>query len=227
MTTDNSTHPVVKEGVITIDADDQTSLKLHDVYLVPCLSKNLVFVPQIVESGKYVLFGPNDVNIIDNVKGIFADILFSGKKKGSLFVMTAGEAYVKKTSQTDNAAIWHARLGHVGYQLLQQICSKGLVDGILSLKNIREDMVCQGCQKGWKCMDPQTKKFTTSRDVVFDEVSTTFPSSKPVILDDNNSECLFSEINTKTVNDDETEKQNSSDNGKSNEQVPRRSGSNV
>ncbi|XP_071719575.1 uncharacterized protein [Rutidosis leptorrhynchoides] len=32
--------------------------------------------------------------------------------KGSLFVLSAGEAYVKKTSQTDNGAIWHARLGH-------------------------------------------------------------------------------------------------------------------
>ena len=27
------------------------------------------------------------------------------------------------------------------------------------------------CRKGWKCMDPETQKFVTSRDVVFDEVS--------------------------------------------------------
>ncbi|KAF7843962.1 Retrovirus-related Pol polyprotein from transposon TNT 1-94 [Senna tora] len=57
--------------------------------------------------------------------------------------MSVGEAYVKKTSQTDNALIWHARLGHVGYQLLQQISSKGLVDGMPSLKNVREDVICQ------------------------------------------------------------------------------------
>lgn len=31
--------------------------------------------------------------------------------------MLAGEAYVKKASQTNNAAIWHAQLGHVGLQM--------------------------------------------------------------------------------------------------------------
>ncbi|KAH0698514.1 hypothetical protein KY284_012729 [Solanum tuberosum] len=41
------------------------------------------------------------------------------EKKGSLFVMAVGESYVKKISQTDSAAIWHARLGHLGYQLLR------------------------------------------------------------------------------------------------------------
>ena len=30
-------------------------------------------------------------------------------------------------------------------------------------------------RKGWKCMDPVTKKIVTSRDVVFDEVSTLYP----------------------------------------------------
>ncbi|KAI9073927.1 hypothetical protein K1719_044100 [Acacia pycnantha] len=94
------------------------SVKLHDVYHVPGLTKNLVSVPQITNSGKYVLFGPNDVKVLDNVKEKYADVIFSGGKKGSLFVMSAGEAYVKKTSQTDNAAIWHAWLGHLGYQML-------------------------------------------------------------------------------------------------------------
>lgn len=53
---------------------------------------------------------------------------------------------MKKTSQTDNAAIWHARLGHLGYQMLQQISSKRLIDGMLPLKNIHKNVICQGCQ---------------------------------------------------------------------------------
>ncbi|KAL0340336.1 UNVERIFIED_CONTAM: Retrovirus-related Pol polyprotein from transposon TNT 1-94 [Sesamum radiatum] len=62
--------------------------------------------------------------------------------------MSVGEAYIKKTSQTDSAATWHARLGHVGYQMLQQISSKRLLDGLPTLKNVHEDVVCQGCQYG-------------------------------------------------------------------------------
>ncbi|XP_071711039.1 uncharacterized protein [Rutidosis leptorrhynchoides] len=121
---------------------------LEDVYLVPQLTKNLVSVPQITESGKHVLFGPTDVKVIENVKEIVGDVLFTREKKGSLFVLSAGEAYVKKISQTDNGAIWHARLGHVGYQMLQNIFSHKLVDGIPQLKNVREEVICQGCQYG-------------------------------------------------------------------------------
>ncbi|KAG6385352.1 hypothetical protein SASPL_154185 [Salvia splendens] len=112
VTADNSTHPVAKEGDVTIDVvgnPTAKSVKLHDVYHVPGLKRNLVSVTQITDSGKFVLFGPNDVRVLDNVKNISADVTFIGEKRGSLFVMSTGEAYVKKTSQTDNTTIWHAR----------------------------------------------------------------------------------------------------------------------
>ncbi|KAI9108595.1 hypothetical protein K1719_020479 [Acacia pycnantha] len=150
------------------------------------LTKNLVSVPQITDSRKCVLFGPNDVKVLDNVEEISADVIFSGGKKGSLFVMSACEAYEKKTSQTDNLAIRHARLSHIGYQMLHQISSKKLVDGMPALKNVRE-------MKGWRCMDLEIKKYTTSRDVVFDEVSSPFSTPKFVALNDDqdNLELLF------------------------------------
>ena len=146
VTTDNSSYPVAKEGVVEIGMDDKSMVKLDDVFHVPGLKRNLVFISQIINSGKYVLFGPKDVKVLDNLKTISADVITSGEKKGSLFVMSAGEAYVKKTSQTESATIWHARLGHLGYQLLQQISCKKLVDGIPALQNVHEGVICQGCQ---------------------------------------------------------------------------------
>ncbi|KAL9256690.1 Retrovirus-related Pol polyprotein from transposon TNT 1-94-like protein [Drosera capensis] len=148
VTADNSTYPIANEGAVNISVADDLSIKLEDVYHVPGLTKNLVSVPQITDSGKYVLFGSNDVKVLDNVRVVSGDVLLTGEKKGSMFVMSAGEAYVKKTSQTDNAAIWHARLGHVGYQMLQQISTKRLVDGMPVLKNVRKDVICQECQFG-------------------------------------------------------------------------------
>ncbi|XP_071705149.1 uncharacterized protein [Rutidosis leptorrhynchoides] len=89
ITAENSTHPVKKEGNAIIDVNNNT-FALEDVYLIPELTKNLVSVPQITESGKYVLFGPTDVKVLENVKEIVGDVLFTGEKKGSLFVLFAG-----------------------------------------------------------------------------------------------------------------------------------------
>ncbi|KAK3014348.1 hypothetical protein RJ639_008941 [Escallonia herrerae] len=213
ITADNSIHPVVNEGTANINAHGSmnSGVVLKDVYHVPGLKKNLVSVSQITDSGKYVLFGPKDVMVLDKLKNVEADILLVGEKKESLFVMSAGEAYVKQTSKNDRAAIWHTRLGHVGYQMLQQISSKKLLDGndhtpfealykskpnvnyfrvfgsicyvhIPKSNRTKLDPKAKKCifvgydshRKGWRCMDPETKKFLTSRDVVFDEVSS-FP----------------------------------------------------
>ncbi|KAL0371749.1 UNVERIFIED_CONTAM: Retrovirus-related Pol polyprotein from transposon TNT 1-94 [Sesamum calycinum] len=144
--TDNSTNPVAKEKVVEISSSNMKPVKLNDVFHVPGLKENLVSVSQLTSSEKHVLFGPNDVKILDNLDSIIVDIMFTGEKRGPLFVMSVGETYVKKTSQTDKASIWHAQLGHLGYQLLHQISLKKLVEGIPSLQNVREDVICQGYQ---------------------------------------------------------------------------------
>lgn len=111
-----------------IATDDMSIVKFSDVFHVPGLKRNLISVSQIIDSGKYVLFGPKDIKVLHNVKNIYADVITSSEKKCSLFVMTIGEAYVKKTSQTESAAILHACLGYLGYRLLQKISLKKLVD---------------------------------------------------------------------------------------------------
>ncbi|XP_059281162.1 uncharacterized protein LOC132034831 [Lycium ferocissimum] len=131
VTANNSVYPVAKEGVLKFYVGDRWTVMLND-YRAPGLKRNLVSVSQIIDSGKYILFGPNDVKVLDNVKNITVDVILACEKKGSLFFMAVGEAYVKKTSQIDSAIIWHPRLRHLGYHLLRQISSKKLVDDDVS-----------------------------------------------------------------------------------------------
>ncbi|KAL0294543.1 UNVERIFIED_CONTAM: Retrovirus-related Pol polyprotein from transposon RE2 [Sesamum radiatum] len=119
VTTDNSLHPVMKEG----DLNDG-------------------------DSRRYVLFGPHDVRILSNVKHIAADILFCGKRKESLYVLFASDEYIKKTGKNESSTLWHARLGHVGFQLLQNISTNNLLDGVPNFKNIQQGEICPGCQQG-------------------------------------------------------------------------------
>ena len=68
------------------------------------------------------------------MRNIDADIILEEKRKDSLFVLSAGEAYVKRTSQVGSPTLWHARLGHVDYQMLQIIASNKLICGLPKLK---------------------------------------------------------------------------------------------
>lgn len=147
VTADNSLHLVVKKGYFKIKESNSNDggISLKDVYHVPGLKKNLASVSQIADSGRYVIFGPDDVKILSNLKHIEADVLFAGKRKESLYVLSASNAYVEKTGQNASATLWHARLGHVGYQLLQQISTKKLLDGVPLFKEIQHDVVCPGC----------------------------------------------------------------------------------
>lgn len=83
MTTDNSLHLVVKEGHfnVTKNASNVDDVSLKDVYHVLSLKKNIASVFQITNSGRHVLFSPNDVKVISIIKHLKADILLTEKKK--------------------------------------------------------------------------------------------------------------------------------------------------
>ena len=112
------------------------------------LKKNLASVSQITDNGKYVLFGLNNVQILNHLKHVDADVLFTGRKKNSLYVLSTSEAYIQKTSKNTSPSVWHARLGHVGYQLLQQIPTKNLLDGVPLFKELNTNVIYVGCQYG-------------------------------------------------------------------------------
>ena len=52
------------------------------------------------------------------MKHVAADVMFCGKRKESLYVLSASDEYIKKVGHNASSTLWHARLGHVGFQLL-------------------------------------------------------------------------------------------------------------
>ncbi|KAF8391393.1 hypothetical protein HHK36_023697 [Tetracentron sinense] len=72
---DNSIHPVEKEGVVTIKGDGDDHITPNSMFQVSGMKKNLFAVANIVDSGHYVLFGPQDVNFLWNISDLKADIV--------------------------------------------------------------------------------------------------------------------------------------------------------
>ena len=88
------------------------TVSLHNVYHVPGIKKNLLSVSQLTTSGSYVLFGPEDVKVYQDVK-IIGKLTIEGRRVESVYVLSIESAYVDKTRKNETTDLWHARLGHI------------------------------------------------------------------------------------------------------------------
>ena len=73
-------------------------------------------------------------------------MVHTGKRVEDLYVLSASNSYMKKTSSNDNTSIWHARLGHLNMDKLKVMVQKNLVHGLPNLTNFGRGEVCEGCQ---------------------------------------------------------------------------------
>lgn len=144
---DNSRHKIAHVGdAMFPTSTNQKEVKLDNVFHVPSMGKNLFSVPQITATGKYVLFGPNQVCVFDDFKTPSIPIL-SGHRRDSVYVLSAEAGYIEKTNNTHSVDLWYSRLGHVSYSKLDLMMNKQLVAGLPLLK-VQQEAVCPGCQFG-------------------------------------------------------------------------------
>ncbi|CAN1849719.1 Retrovirus-related Pol polyprotein from transposon TNT 1-94 [Linum perenne] len=130
---------------IALDSNPR-SVQLDEVYHVPGIKKNLISITQLTEPGNYVLFSPNDVKVYKELKVIGTPFM-EGVKREAMYVMSMESAYVDRARRNETADLWHARLGHVSYHKLKLMMNKFALRGLPQLE-VREDMVCPGCQYG-------------------------------------------------------------------------------
>ena len=116
---DNSKLSISHVGKAVIPRYGPQQLQLEKVYHIPGLKKNLLSVPQLTAERKYVLFGPEGVTIFRKLKVIGTPIM-EGRRRQSVYVLSAESAYVDKTRRNETGDLWHACLGHVNYSKLRR-----------------------------------------------------------------------------------------------------------
>ena len=119
-------------------------VSLHNVYYVPGIKKNLLSVSQLTTSENYVLFGPEDVKVYEDIK-ITGKPTIERRRVDSVYVLTTESVYVDKTRKNETTDLWHVRLGHVGYHKLKLIMEKFMLKGLPQLE-VKTGVVYAGCQ---------------------------------------------------------------------------------
>ena len=119
-------------------------MELQHIYHILETMKILLLVFQLTTFGNYVLFKLDDVKIYRYLKVICTPTK-QGRRQESVYVMSIQGTYVDKERKNKTADLWHARLGHVSYHELKIMMMKSILRGLPQL-DVREDIVCTGCQ---------------------------------------------------------------------------------
>ena len=100
-TTNNTQLSIAHFGNTTIMPDNKSDVvSLHNVYHMPGIKKNLLSVSQLTTSGNYVLFGPEDVKVCEDIK-ITGKLTIEERRVDSVYVLSAESAYVDKTRKNE------------------------------------------------------------------------------------------------------------------------------
>ncbi|KAG8490918.1 hypothetical protein CXB51_014710 [Gossypium anomalum] len=122
---------------------------ISDVLFVPDIDQNLLSVGQLVEK-RYSLVFKNDSCVIKDCHG---QELITVGMVDKCFMLDVNKlenkAYV---NLSDNAGIWHKRLGYVNFRSLDLLQKQNLVEDISKVE--ASDSVCDVCQFGKQARSP-------------------------------------------------------------------------
>ncbi|KAK2382310.1 hypothetical protein QL285_069855 [Trifolium repens] len=118
--------------------------KLDNVLLVKGLKANLISISQLCDQGLKVDFTKNECLVTTN-KG---ELLMKGERsKDNCYLWVPPETTHSTTclvSQTDEAKLWHQKLGHLHLRGMMKLISKEAIRGLPKL-TIEENNICGEC----------------------------------------------------------------------------------
>nr|KYP45480.1 Retrovirus-related Pol polyprotein from transposon TNT 1-94 [Cajanus cajan] len=140
---DGSSLPILGTGDSFIKQRNVT-LPLHDVLLVPSLTKNLLSISQLTKQFPVNCeFSNVDFCVKERETG---KPMITGRRKDDLYVLSPSpELHYSHRFKSGSADTWHQRLGHPQTIALQLLKNKGLIHVVGKVKS---EHLCDSCQLG-------------------------------------------------------------------------------
>ncbi|MCO5556725.1 hypothetical protein L7F22_010277 [Adiantum nelumboides] len=133
-TGDDTTHPIAHTNYVPLSTRKGKEKYLADVFHVPNIIKNLVFVGQMVEQVLQVKFNGYGLYVEEYKKN--GKLIAQEKKVGKIFTLNVNVSkmnaamFAQGSGFVADVEIWHTRIGHANVQRLKLMQSKELVTGL-------------------------------------------------------------------------------------------------
>ena len=140
---------------------------LEDVLHTPGLRSNLISVSKLEEKGAGVIFrnGKAIVELADSSK------VLSAVKSGRMYTVKLdgmpSETFIAQSNQKSASFdTWHRRLAHAGADIIREMISKQLVDGLHTYGDLAMKGQCEDCIYGKHTSQPYNENTTKEKDVL-------------------------------------------------------------
>src|SRR4051812_45106247 len=154
---DNNRGAILGKGSV----GNPSTTTITDVLLVEGLKHNLLSISQLCDKDFKVLFTNSGCTIEHTKK---REIMFKGLRVNNIYMLNLDEVSKSSTkcliALGEDSWLWHRRLAHINFDLLNKVVTKDLVIGLPKMK-FSKDHLCDACQNG-----KQTKFSFKSKNVV-------------------------------------------------------------
>ena len=143
MVGDGAYLPITHVGSATISSSSGT-ISLNEVLMCPNFQKSLLSVSKLCEDFPCgIFFDTNCVYLIDLLK---EKVVAKGTRNKGLYLLKSEEfaAHFSDRQVATSEDLWHLRLGHANFKILQQL----KLSREISVNRSRSSLVCEPCQMG-------------------------------------------------------------------------------
>ncbi|KAJ0532260.1 putative RNA-directed DNA polymerase [Helianthus annuus] len=139
---DGSKVDIRGKGTLLFQCKTGEQLVIYDAYYIPALTSNILSLGQMTEEAYDIWLHEEYLRVYDEQKRLLMKVRRSTNRLYKIELTVARPACLA-TSLVDEAWIWHARLGHANFQILEAMGSKDLVTGMPRIKHPKK--ICEGC----------------------------------------------------------------------------------
>ncbi|KAG7583121.1 GAG-pre-integrase domain [Arabidopsis suecica] len=142
---DDSRINIKGKGTIAFTDSNGKSRIMTEVYFIPDLRSNIISLGQATESGCDIRMKGGLLTMLDPDGKLLVE---AERSKNRLYKVRMGlknreSLYLTTKSDSDR---WHARMGHINFATLQNMISRGLVQGVPTFTIQKE--ICSSCLLG-------------------------------------------------------------------------------
>ncbi|WJX13359.1 hypothetical protein P8452_03755 [Trifolium repens] len=148
-------------GVGTIG--NPSTITISNVALVDNLKHNLLSVAKLCDKGFTINFKPTFCTIESNKD---KNVVLKAIRHGNIYILDLDDNCLSGAkcliTKNDESWLWHRRMAHLNFDLLNKIASKDLVIGLPKIR-FSKDHLCDACQMGKQTRASfKTKKFIST-----------------------------------------------------------------